>query len=185
MYSIQVTGKELRSLRQRRGLSLALFAPSIGVHWNTLARYERNEIKIPTPVANLARRLEATARLNISTSEANLKPQKKKGKRMLRSHYSTSRGGHAPGHLREAFEEYWINPPADFGGREEAPVGLWRPEPGWIEKATVELDGEKVPMPWLVGQLWNCSDIMPEGLCSEMDLPPGTTYAQAVRTLRE
>jgi hypothetical protein len=37
---------------------------------------------------------------------------------------------------------------------------------------------------WLTGQLWNCSDILPGGACSELDLPAGSTYAVAARMLR-
>lgn len=55
--------------------------------------------------------------------------------------YSAQLGGHAPGHLREAFLE-WLNDP------EQHQVDV-----GWYE-------GRK-PVRWLARQLWNCSDALP------------------------
>jgi hypothetical protein len=75
------------------------------------------------------------------------------------------RGGHAPGHLREAFET-WVE-----DGATASTVAV-----GW--------DDTTVPIRWLIGHLWNCSDIMPSGLCAQLDMPAGTTYARAVRHLR-
>ena len=37
---------------------------------------------------------------------------------------------------------------------------------------------------WLLGQLWNCSDILPGDKCDDLGLPSGSSYAQAARTLR-
>lgn len=65
-------GEELRAIRQRFGLSLMKFAPVLGVHWNTLARYERDEIQIPEPVAILAR-----LRLELEEKETKGKPKRK------------------------------------------------------------------------------------------------------------
>jgi hypothetical protein len=39
-------------------------------------------------------------------------------------------------------------------------------------------------MLWITGQLWNCSDILPGLICSELELPQGSTYSRAVRKLR-
>ena len=47
-----VTGKQLRALRGDQ--TQAAFAERLGVHANTLARYERDELAIPEPVARLA-----------------------------------------------------------------------------------------------------------------------------------
>lgn len=82
------------------------------------------------------------------------------------SKYNPAEGGHAPGHLREAFGD-WVEL-----GMENDMVG-----------EDVFFDGPK-PVNWLLGQLWNCTDIMPSGLCSDLDLSPGTTYAQAVRGIK-
>ena len=76
--------------------------------------------------------------------------------------YTASRGGHAPGHLRDAFIEW-----------------LCSSERG----DTTEVGGERRPLRWLIGQLWNCSDVMPSEYCEELELPQGSTYAQAVRSI--
>jgi transcriptional regulator with XRE-family HTH domain len=75
--------------------------------------------------------------------------------------YNAGRGGHAPGHLREWFTDYI--------------------ETGKISE---EMDEKALTLDWLYGQLWNCCDIMPSGLCQELDMPLGSTYARAVRSLR-
>ena len=36
---------------------------------------------------------------------------------------------------------------------------------------------------WLVGQLWNCTDILPNSYCQVLHLPQGSTYAKAGRRL--
>ncbi len=75
--------------------------------------------------------------------------------------YQANKGGHAPSHLREAF--------CDFMDYAEVP----------------EIDGQKRSLNWLVGQLWDCTDIMPAEHCGNLDLPLGSTYAQGVRAERE
>lgn len=92
---------------------------------------------------------------------------------MLRHHYKASRGGHAPGHLRDAFLEY-ID---ETGGL--AAMNL-------NDKVTIYIDeGEPdVSLRWLTGQLWNCSDIVPSFECGLLDLLQGSTYAMAVRRFR-
>jgi len=49
-----VTGSELAALRNRLKATQVAFAELIGVHANTVARYERDELSIPEPVARLA-----------------------------------------------------------------------------------------------------------------------------------
>lgn len=78
--------------------------------------------------------------------------------------YDARRGGHAPGHLRDALAE-WIEEGQDGTG-------------------VVVLDDEPRPLGWLLGQLWNCTDTLPRGACAELGLPAGSTYAQAARRLR-
>jgi hypothetical protein len=66
---------------------------------------------------------------------------------------------HAPGHIRDAFTE-------------------------WIEDGTgPEIDGVPVSRRLVIGQLWNCTDIMPSSICDDLDMPLGSNYAQAVRRL--
>ena len=55
-----MTGTELVALRTRLKLTQVAFAERLGVHANTLARYERDEIAIPEPVARLAQILART-----------------------------------------------------------------------------------------------------------------------------
>ena len=73
---------------------------------------------------------------------------------------------HTPSHLREAFQEYLDS---------DTPTSSFR----------VEHDGEQKSIDWLLGQLWKCTDILPGGYCDQLDLPHGSTYAQAVRRMKE
>jgi len=52
-----MTGEELRTIRHQLGLSQRKFAEELGLHWNTVARFERDEANISGPVAKLARLL--------------------------------------------------------------------------------------------------------------------------------
>jgi hypothetical protein len=82
--------------------------------------------------------------------------------------HSPARGGHAPGHLREAFVE-WVEGGADAAGIEV--------EIGYVAQLK--------PVRWVVGQLWNCTDVMPNYVCESLDLSPGSTYAMGVRSLAQ
>src|SRR5262245_59420997 len=53
-----VTGTELRAIRGTK--TQVAFAALLGVHANTLARYERDELRIPKPVARLAKLVSTT-----------------------------------------------------------------------------------------------------------------------------
>ena len=79
----------------------------------------------------------------------------------------TYRGGHAPSHLRDAFR-FWVEAgmPAEFN-LQSAAAG----------HATVTAR-------WIRGKLWNCSDTLPSFLCLDLAIPPGSSYAQAARSLR-
>ena len=37
----------------------------------------------------------------------------------------------------------------------------------------------------LCGQVWQCTDILPRDFCEVIDIPSGSTYAQAARSLRK
>lgn len=74
---------------------------------------------------------------------------------------------HKPNHLRDALQGYLDSDDsaADF---------------------VVEDDnGEQRSLAWLLGQLWHCTDVAPWDLCDLLGLPRGSTYAQAVRQLKE
>jgi transcriptional regulator with XRE-family HTH domain len=57
-----MTGGELAALRKGLKLTQVAFAERLGVHANTLARYERAELAIPEPVARLAQILAGARR---------------------------------------------------------------------------------------------------------------------------
>lgn len=80
-----------------------------------------------------------------------------------RRRYNPSRGGHAPGYLRDAFQE-WLD-------EDDAP--------DWVE-----IDGEKHPVDYLLGKLWNSTDVLPASYCQNLDIPQGSTYAQAARKIK-
>ncbi len=80
--------------------------------------------------------------------------------------FDPARGGHAPGYLRDAF------------------CGWDRNQPDGPLVVHTE-DGRSCPLRWLVGQLWNSTDVMPGEVCDDLDLPPGSTYAQGARHAAE
>ena len=73
-----------------------------------------------------------------------------------------------PGHLRSAFEE--VVAKVDCEGAS-------------MSHLTVTINDENKPLRWLIGQLWNCRDRLQGAACDDLDLPRGTTYAQAVRRM--
>jgi hypothetical protein len=85
----------------------------------------------------------------------------------VRSNHNFPRGGHAPGYLRQAFLD-WMS----FGCVLE-------------ELVAVGDDDTPRDISWLIGQLWNCADALPGWACRELDLPAGSSYAQAVRLLHD
>jgi transcriptional regulator with XRE-family HTH domain len=104
-------------------------------------------------------------------------PVKPRGPRPRR--YQPARGGHAPGHLREAFLQ-WLQESLDLPG--EAPL-----------PQTIEVGDTERPVSWLFGQLWNCTDVLPrwefdqinDWLSREgMPAIDRQTYAAAVRALK-
>ena len=76
--------------------------------------------------------------------------------------YKPNRGGHAPGHLREAFQE-------------------WTEDQ---ESNVVMIDDKIKPLQWIVGKLWNCTDILPGYICDMLDIPTSSNYAQAMRHVK-
>jgi hypothetical protein len=80
--------------------------------------------------------------------------------------HNASRGRHAPGNLRDLFsdlvEEYGLE----------------------YDEELASIDGEEISTHWLYGQLWNCTDIMPRGLCDALEMPDGSTYAKGVRWMK-
>ena len=78
--------------------------------------------------------------------------------------YRPNRGGHAPGHLRDALLKY-ID------------------EDSEPETVIVGEEESIMPVRWLIGQLWNCTDVLPREYCTMLDIKQGSTYAKAVREI--
>lgn len=55
-------GEEMRRLRKRMGLTQEKLGEKIGVAENTIARWERNEMKINEPAARLLRTIAGAGR---------------------------------------------------------------------------------------------------------------------------
>ena len=70
---------------------------------------------------------------------------------------------HSFGYLRDAFRD-WA-------------------ESGMHADEAILIDEEEKPLSWLIGSLWNCSDILPTDCCKQLGIGRGSTYAQAVRGL--
>ena len=77
------------------------------------------------------------------------------------------RGGHAPSHPRDAFR-IWVEAGMPAESKLEIAVA---------GHATVSAR-------WIREQLWNCSDTLPSYLCVDVEIPVGSSYAQAARSLR-
>ena len=54
-----MTGKELKRIRTRLRLTQPELAERIGVHWNSVARWERDEVPIREAMARLIRTIAA------------------------------------------------------------------------------------------------------------------------------
>ena len=66
---------------------------------------------------------------------------------------------HAPGHVRELFRD-------------------WLDEFGLMTFPADSPTGRR-----LAGSVWQCTDILPGTYCEQLDIPAGSTYAQAARAL--
>lgn len=59
-----MTGRSLRSARRRLGLTQAELASVLGLHPNTIARYERGELRTPVVVEAAVRWLLEKAKIS-------------------------------------------------------------------------------------------------------------------------
>jgi len=69
---------------------------------------------------------------------------------------------HAPSHLREEFQE-WLD----------------SYEPNRLKELDIG------PVASLLDALANCGDVLPAGYCDQLEIPKGSTYAEAVEEVRE
>ena len=79
--------------------------------------------------------------------------------------YKANRGGHAPQDVRDAF------------------CGMVE-ETFKHDRVKVDVGGDPQTVKWVLGQLWNCTDIMPGYCCDELDLRGKCTYAAGARLMR-
>jgi hypothetical protein len=80
---------------------------------------------------------------------------------------------HCAGHLRGAFE-------ALVEGAESVTDTFYDSR----TRASLQTMSPDEQLRWLCGKLWNCTDIMPGAVCVELEMPPGSTYAQAAQGIR-
>ena len=97
-----------------------------------------------------------------------------------RRRYVASRGGHAPGHLREALLEA-----VDDSAFAEQPWWERLEISFYSQKQQTQWDllGPKERGRWLVGRLWNCTDVVPGSTCDAAGVPMGSSFASVVRQL--
>lgn len=96
---------------------------------------------------------------------------------LVGSGYSPSRGGHAPGDLREAFADA-VDAFEAWGGGDPGP--------------TIEVRGARLTVSAICGLLWNCSDAMPSTMSQQLndltkwpqDELRSNTYAAGARLLK-
>jgi hypothetical protein len=96
---------------------------------------------------------------------------------LVGSGYSPSRGGHAPGDLREAFGDA-VDAFEAWGGGDPGP--------------TIEVRGGRLTVSAICGLLWNCSDVMPPAKSQQLndltkwpqDRLRSNTYAAGARLLK-
>jgi len=84
----------------------------------------------------------------------------------MRRRYNPSRGGHAPGHLRDAFKVLV----EECQSSDTIPETFTDGDETWASRR-------------LIGLLWNCTDTMPSDLCADLELHQGSTYARGAREL--
>ena len=77
---------------------------------------------------------------------------------------------HLKGHIRDALLD-WL----DGFLASDGPVTV---------SDLVQVGGNEVPLQALLGELWNCTDVLPGDRCRDLELPQGSTYAVAVRRLK-
>ena len=88
---------------------------------------------------------------------------------LMKSKYNPSRGGHAPGHLREAFLD-WLD--------------AWSSCDSSVPR--VEIGERTLPPEWLFGRLWNCTDQLSSisrNILASCGIENVWTYSQAARAL--
>lgn len=93
--------------------------------------------------------------------------------------YNVARGGHAPGHWRETFEQL-VDEVVSERGQE-----TFRQFDG-SEAVGEEIfvNGPK-PLRCLIEEPWNCTDTMPGWLCDALLVKSGSSFAIGVRSIAD
>jgi hypothetical protein len=111
-------------------------------------------------IGSRRRGVERGVMTETASKEAAVETETTVAKRSTGRRFSASRGGHAPGQLRD-----WL---------------LNYVETGELD----EMTDKGLTLRWLIGRLWNCTDILPGWAHHELGLSGRSTYACAVRFLR-
>jgi hypothetical protein len=78
---------------------------------------------------------------------------------------------HSPVHLKDPFLDYL-----------EEISNLYKKNYNLNDQ--IEIKDEKRTLEWVIGRLWNCTDIMPRSTLEYFDLTAGMTYALFVRKMK-
>lgn len=81
---------------------------------------------------------------------------------------------HAPGYLREALCALLV-------GEESVADDFFDDK----TRTRLEAMSADEQLHWLSGQLWLCTDTLPGDYCRELEIPQGSSYAQAARLIRQ
>jgi len=148
-------------------------AREAGVPHTTLVRVRSGTLEAsPAVAARVAATLERWSDL-CKRHSFRLQQEVYRAGREERTPYTAFRGGSAPEELRQAFTG-WLE-----ANSAAAPFGQG------LDDASPLLNDRPVSVEWLVGQLWNCTDMLPRPGCDALGIPPGSTIARAVRRLKQ
>ncbi len=153
--------------------SIRALARASGVPHSTLVRIDAGSIEAtPALARKVAGALESWGEI-CKRHCHRLQQEVYRSERVRSVTYTALRGGNAPEELRQAFTE-WVQ-----AGRVGAARG------GWEITRPPKLKGGSVPPRWLLGQLWNCTDLLPRHCCETLGVPLDSTFARAVRKLKK
>lgn len=165
--------------------TIAAAARKLGVHPQTLRNWDRSGLyPARRTLAGYRYYTEADLEaIRVAMWQRYPRPGDESGPKTTTSHRDNPvTGGHAPGHLRDLFlaglsghDGPWPNGLAGADILDAVPAE----RRDWWRQASVNERAR-----WLTGQLWDCTDTLPAGDCESLDLPRGSTYAQAARSLR-
>jgi 4'-phosphopantetheinyl transferase len=152
--------------------TLRALAREAGVSHTTLVRVGAGEIEAsPALAQRLATVLERWGEV-CKLYGFRVRQELYRAERGGQTAYSPRRGGHAPVALRDAFRS-WVG-----SGSPDAPDR-------WSFDTSLRVEDRAVSAESLLGQLWNCTDVLPTPDCEALSIPSGSTYARAVRTVKQ